>query len=97
LLERFLAGANCGGCGYVGCHDAAVAVVTGKAPPTVCMAAGPDAAAEIAAVMGVEVGMVEPRCAFNECNGGNRADDKFCFSQNLWMKFSNLRQRYKLT
>ena len=31
-VEYFMAGANCGGCGYAGCSAAANAVVAGKAP-----------------------------------------------------------------
>ena len=34
-VEDALAGANCGGCGYPGCHAAAEAVVRGEAPVTV--------------------------------------------------------------
>ena len=43
-VERYLAGANCGCCGYIGCHDAAVAVVEGKAPPNCCMVGGLESA-----------------------------------------------------
>ena len=34
-VEYFMAGANCGGCGFAGCSAAANAVVAGKAPPSV--------------------------------------------------------------
>ncbi|RLB74931.1 MAG: electron transporter RnfB, partial [Deltaproteobacteria bacterium] len=43
-VEFFLAGANCGGCGYAGCSAAAVAVVAGEAPPSVCIVADAEAA-----------------------------------------------------
>ncbi len=36
-VEGKLAGANCGGCGFAGCSAAAVAVVNGKASPSVCI------------------------------------------------------------
>ena len=45
-VEGFLAGANCGGCGYTGCGAAAAAVVGGKAKPSVCMVGGPESAEE---------------------------------------------------
>lgn len=38
-VENYLAGANCGGCGFAGCSAAAVAVVVGKAAPSVCIVA----------------------------------------------------------
>ena len=31
VVEDMLPGANCGACGYAGCHDLAEALVTGKA------------------------------------------------------------------
>ena len=55
-VEYFMAGANCGGCGYAGCSAAANAVVAGKAPPSVCIVAGVEAAVEIAGIMGVDPG-----------------------------------------
>ena len=78
-VEGLLAGANCGGCGYAGCSAAAVAVVNGKAPASVCIVAGPDSAKEVAAVMGVEVGAALPPLSFNTCKGGHRAADKFYY------------------
>ncbi len=51
-IQRCLAGANCWGCGYVGCHDEAVAVVEGKAPPSACVVGGLESAAGVAAIMG---------------------------------------------
>ena len=77
LVDDCMAGANCGGCGYAGCNAAAVAVVAGHAPPSVCIVAGPDAASGIAAVMGVDPGTAEPLISYNTCTGGDRADDKY--------------------
>ena len=57
-VEATFAGANCGGCGYAGCSAAAVAVVGGKASPSVCIVGGPESAEGAAAVMGMEVGML---------------------------------------
>ena len=79
LVEGHLAGANCGGCGYAGCASAALAVVDGKAPPTVCVIAGPESAMNVASVMGVEAGSAEPLRALNRCEGGDRAADRFYY------------------
>jgi len=78
-VEGFLAGANCGGCGYTGCGAAASAVVAGKAKPSVCMVGGPESAANVAAVMGLDPGSVEPLKSLNSCDGGDRAEDKFYY------------------
>jgi NADPH-dependent glutamate synthase beta subunit-like oxidoreductase len=78
-VEACFAGANCGGCGYAGCSAAAVAVVAGKADPSVCIVGGPDSAAKAAEVMGVEVGLAEAPKSFNPCSGGLRAADKFVY------------------
>ncbi|MEA2061482.1 MAG: FAD-dependent oxidoreductase [Thermodesulfobacteriota bacterium] len=77
MVEENLAGANCGGCGYTGCSAAAEAVVSGKAPPSVCVISGPEAIERVAAVMGVDPGTAESRQAYNMCNGGFRAADKY--------------------
>ena len=58
-VEWHTAGANCGGCGFAGCSAAAVAVVEGKATPSVCVIAGPESAVNIAAIMGVDPGSAE--------------------------------------
>ena len=78
-VEATFAGANCGGCGYAGCAAAAVAVVGGSAPPSVCVVGGPESAQGAAAVMGLEVGMAEPLKSYNTCTGGNRAPNKFTY------------------
>lgn len=51
-----LPGVNCGGCGYLGCSDYAVAIVTDNDPVNKCTVGGKACAAGIAAIMGVEVG-----------------------------------------
>jgi len=78
-VEGFLAGANCGGCGYAGCSAAAVAVVSGQAPPSVCIVAGAESAANVARVMGVDPGSALPLLSKNECRGGLRAEDRFYY------------------
>ena len=79
-VEGCFAGANCGGCGYAGCSAAAVAVVAGKALPSVCVVGGPESALLAAEVMGMEVGMAEPVKSFNTCSGGYRAENKFLYA-----------------
>lgn len=78
-VENCLSGANCGGCGYTGCSAAAVAVVEGKASPGVCIIAGPEAAGNVAAVMGLDAGTAEAITSYNECAGGFRAADKYYY------------------
>ncbi|MBL0712809.1 MAG: FAD-dependent oxidoreductase, partial [Desulfosarcina sp.] len=78
-VEYFLAGANCGGCGYAGCSAAAVGVVNGKAPPSVCVISGPETTIQVAEVMGVDPGSAEPLLSVNECEGGIRAENKFLY------------------
>lgn len=77
VVESLTAGANCGGCGYAGCSAAAVAVVAGEAPPSVCIVAGAEAAANIAAVMGMDPGTAEALISYNTCTGGDRAENKY--------------------
>ncbi|NPV58176.1 MAG: RnfABCDGE type electron transport complex subunit B [Actinobacteria bacterium] len=69
VLEA-LPGSNCGACGLPGCEAAAEAVVKGDAPVTVCKAGGPDVAAEVGRIMGVEVGSLVPLVAHIHCRGG---------------------------
>jgi NADPH-dependent glutamate synthase beta subunit-like oxidoreductase len=76
-VEGCLAGANCGGCGFAGCSAAAVAVVAGKAPPSVCVVSDQEGVLEVAAIMGVDPGTAEPKLSTNYCLGGNRAEDQF--------------------
>ena len=78
-VEACFAGANCGGCGYTGCSAAAVAVVSGKADPNVCIVGGSESATKAAEVMGVEVGLAESPKSYNPCSGGLRAADKFVY------------------
>ena len=69
-----LPGANCGGCGYMGCSDYATAIVTDGAPITDCTVGGAACAAKIAAIMGVEAGEIVKKCAIVHC--GAHSDDK---------------------
>ncbi|GBC61868.1 electron transporter RnfB [Desulfonema ishimotonii] len=62
-----LPGANCGGCGYVGCGDYADAVVNDGAPVDKCPVGGAACAASVASIMGVEVGESFPQRPIVHC------------------------------
>jgi formate dehydrogenase beta subunit len=79
-VEEALPGANCGGCGFAGCHAAAVAIAAGKAPPNICVGGGPDVGVNVAKIMGMEVGLREPDLAGRSCYGGPRSVDKYLYS-----------------
>jgi len=55
-----LPGANCGGCGYVGCGEYAEAVVLEGEAVSKCVVGGQNCAADVARIMGVEVGEALP-------------------------------------
>jgi len=69
-VQEVLPGTNCGACGFPGCEGAAVAVVGGEAPVTVCVAGGQGTADDVAEVMGVEAGEVQKVVALVFCRGG---------------------------
>ena len=58
--NEILPGANCGGCGYVGCAEYAEAVVAGEAPPNRCTVGGAQCAAALAELLGVELEQTFP-------------------------------------
>ncbi|ACN15477.1 RnfB [Desulforapulum autotrophicum HRM2] len=62
-----LPGANCGGCGYLGCSEYAVAIVTDNAPVNKCPVGGEACALAVGAIMGVEVGETIPHRAVVHC------------------------------
>lgn len=66
-VENLLPGANCGGCGFPGCSSNAEAIVAGKSAPSSCVAAGPETAQAIAALLGVDVTAAEPDIARPGC------------------------------
>ncbi len=80
-VEGALPGANCGGCGMPGCSANAAAIVAGKSAPNSCVAAGPDVAAAIAAIMGVSVEAKEPDIARPGCTFGVKdAETKYLYN-----------------
>jgi len=79
-VDEALPGANCGGCGYPGCSSNAEAIVAGKSPPNSCVAAGPEVAEEIAAILGVVIEAKEPDIARPGCTYGVAdADVKYIY------------------
>jgi len=79
-VEEALPGANCGGCGLPGCSANAEAIVAGKAAPNSCVAAGPETAEAIAAILGVTIEAKEPDIAKPGCTYGVAdADVKFIY------------------
>jgi len=65
-----LPGANCGGCGQVGCRPFAEHLVAGEIEPATCTVLSADAREEMAAYLGVEVGSATRRVARLLCAGG---------------------------
>jgi len=59
-VNEALPGANCGGCGYVGCNEYAEAVVAGHVPPDKCTVGGVRCAAALANILGVELDESDP-------------------------------------
>jgi formate dehydrogenase (NADP+) beta subunit len=78
-IEYFMAGANCGGCGFAGCSAAANAIVGGKVSPSACILATPENVQQIAGIMGVDAGTAEKLLSINDCLGGHRAADKYYY------------------
>ncbi|MFZ1984465.1 MAG: (Fe-S)-binding protein [Desulfatitalea sp.] len=79
-VEAALPGANCGGCGMPGCSANAEAIVAGKSAANSCVAAGPEVAQAIAAIMGLSLEAKEPDIALPGCTYGVAdADTKFVY------------------
>jgi RnfABCDGE-type electron transport complex B subunit len=71
-IEGILPGANCGACGFAGCHAYAVALAAGKADPDLCRPGAQKAAEAIGKILGVEVKSKEQMVAQRYCNGGDK-------------------------
>ena len=69
LITGVLPGANCGGCGFVGCADYAAAIVNGGAPIGLCHVAGSAAAKSIADIMDTREEYTKPLRAVVLCCG----------------------------
>lgn len=80
-VEEVLPGANCGGCGFPGCHgmaDACVKEVDGSHSlgSLLCPVGGADCMAKVAGILGVEAGAADPMLAVVRCNGSNACRPK---------------------
>jgi len=64
-----LPGVNCGGCGYAGCEQYAIAVADNGEVPTLCSVGGSPVALKIGDIMGVKVSATEKMVAYVTCNG----------------------------
>lgn len=74
-IREELPGANCGACGFAGCDDYAAALGEDKGQtlsPSMCPVGGPDLAAKLASLLGVEAQAADPKVATVFC-GGNAA------------------------
>lgn len=76
-IERNLAGANCGGCGYAGCSQFAEALFKGEADISRCNPTSPENKKNIAKILGMSDFKSEETVAVVHCAGGNRAEDKY--------------------
>ena len=73
-VEELLPGANCGGCGFPGCHGMADACVKAKDADNslgslLCPVGGSEVMEKVAGVLGLEAGAAEPKLAVVRCNG----------------------------
>ncbi len=68
-IAEILPMANCGACGYSGCHAFAQAVAAGKAEPSGCPVGGDDVSKKIAGVLGVEPAETIKKTARLHCRG----------------------------
>ena len=66
-ILKALPGANCGGCGFIGCAEYAEAVAKGGADVTLCGPGGTSCAEALAAIMGVEIDESFPYRAVVHC------------------------------
>ncbi|MCH5163244.1 MAG: RnfABCDGE type electron transport complex subunit B [Clostridiales bacterium] len=78
-IERNLAGANCGGCGYPGCAQFAEALFRGETELSRCNPTPPENKKNIAEILGMGAFESEQTVAVVHCAGGNRAADKYSY------------------
>ncbi len=69
-VESVLPGANCGGCGFPGCHGMACALVKADdLSKLMCPVGGQPVMSKVAAILGKEVVETAPKVAVVRCNG----------------------------
>jgi Na+-translocating ferredoxin:NAD+ oxidoreductase RNF subunit RnfB len=69
-VVEMLPGANCGACGYAGCAALAHELTVNPDVPMACPAVKEETIRQIAALLGREMGGVEPSIACVRCKGG---------------------------
>lgn len=76
-VEEVLPGANCGGCGFAGCHGLADACVKATSlDGLMCPVGGAETMAKVASILGMEAGAAEPKVAVVRCSGDKCARPK---------------------
>lgn len=68
-VEDALPSVNCGGCGYAGCTQYAIAIINDKEDITLCAPGGNDAIQLIAELTGQDATIKEPERAVIACSG----------------------------
>ncbi len=86
-LRGMLPGANCGACGFPGCSGYAAALAKRQAKPGLCTSQKPEAAAEMAKLLGTAVEAREPKVAVVCCSG----DDAHATRQAAYNGVNNCR------
>lgn len=66
-ITRLLPGTNCGGCGYLSCHDFAEHIITDGADPAKCRVIGEEAREQLFKLLGAEEREVLPRIPLVHC------------------------------
>lgn len=81
LINAALPGANCGGCGYAGCHDYALAVGRDRAATNLCTPGGDAVSRKISEIMGVAFSDVPKMMAVVACLGNyDNTQNKYIYS-----------------
>jgi electron transport complex protein RnfB len=65
--------ANCGACGFAGCHAFAEAAAAGRALPSGCFAGGEEVSKQISAILGVKAEVAAKSIARLHCRGSLEA------------------------
>jgi Na+-translocating ferredoxin:NAD+ oxidoreductase RNF subunit RnfB len=91
-ITEVLPGANCGGCGYAGCHALAEAIVrTGTSKGITCTAGGSEVAAKVAEIMGEKAEASAPKKAVVRCNGScGNAPAKYHYDSAQTCAYANM-------
>ena len=71
VVETLLPGVNCGACGYPGCRQFAVALVSAETTPGCCTVSSDTDKQRVADFLGVQVGEITKIVARLACAGGN--------------------------